>query len=522
MASIFGTTGTDTLFGTAGNDILTSYGSTLIAGDTLIGGAGADTYDLRGYINTSTFRNFLIDDRGADDAVDTITNVGALYYSASLGYQGWARAIRVGDDLIIDTPGRPSRFRKPGRPEYHIEIKDQYGDGEIEYLVADGVTYALVTGSIGTFGEDIMAGTNGADDFQGLDGNDWVFGNGGNDRLSLGNGNDIAFGGNGRDKILGGAGSDRIFGERGGDKILGDAGADWIEGGLGNDRINGGDDSDYLSGDEGDDLIRGGNGNDVLIGGDGNDKLSGGRGGDNYQFTAGWGHDIIVDNGSKAQWNEYDSIVLRGFYGPSSGSLGTATSRLSFARVGADMVMTADGGASTLTVKNMFHAKTGKYFVEKIIFSAGYWQPVQFVVLDGAKTAIGDDRNYAGGYTGSLNEVIFGTDKSDLIYGDAGTNFIWTGDGNDVLIYKENDSKLLYGLGGGDTFDIVEDFDVLHDKMDFSEIKGLTMTDLVISEQPDGDVTITWLSGNFEVSDIYIELRGVTLNEINADLFIFG
>ena len=529
MADIIGTTGTDTLIGTSGDDLLRPLGTTVRYTQEILQGLdGADVYDLQ-RSSTVPIYNFLIDDMGTDGAVDAITNVGALYQSASLGYSAYATAVRIGDDLFIHTPYKPHRFRDPSKPAYDIEIRDQYGDGHIETMQAGGVTYTLVLGAIGTPGEDIMAGTNLADTFSSGDGDDWVFGNRGKDVLDSGGGADVVFGGDGRDKITSQAGDDIVFGDGGNDKIWSGAGFDRVDGGTGNDRIWAGADGDWVTAGDGNDRVFGGAGQDTLIGGFGDDFLVGGREGDNYRFTAGagdpgWGQDVIADRGNKPSYKNTDKIELLDFYGPSSGNSAEAFARMQFSRDGNDMVLTADDGLSSIRVEKMFDAKANKHFIENLELNGAYWSPIVFQILNGDVDAIGDDRDYAnGGYGGAANELIFGTDADDMIFGDAGTNFIWTGDGADTVIYKENDSESWFGYGGGTSNDIIDDFDVTLDRLDFTEIKSVGGVDsLTIGQDADGDALISWSSGDYEVSSIRIELRGVLETEVTDDIFLFA
>lgn len=529
MAIIEGTTGSDILAGTAEADTLTPHGTTIPGGrDVLRGFDGGDTYDLRRSAAVPIY-NFLIDDRGTDGAVDTITNVGKLYQSASLGYVGYATAIRINDTLIFHAPSKPHRFRDAANPAYDIKIKDQYGDGHIETMQAGGVTYNLVSGSLGTASEDIMAGTNQADGFVADDGDDWMFGNGGRDTLEAGGGDDVVFGGNGGDTIRAGAGNDEVFGEAGHDRMwLGDGG-DQARGGAGNDRIRGEAGGDWILGGDGDDRIFGGAGNDSLTGEAGDDLLVGGKEGDSYNFSfrqgeAGWGHDVMRDAGNAPSYRNIDTIKLGGFYGPSDDSSTDAFARVSFARDGMDMMIVADDGLASIRVEKMFDANQNRWFIETLELGAGYWEPLVFQILNGEVDAIGDDRDYVSGlYRGAANELLFGTAGKDLIYGDAGTNFIWTGGGADTLIYKANDNESWGGYGGGLSHDIVEDFNIARDRLDFSEIATVTsLAQLTIGQDAGGDATIAWNSGDYEVSSIRIELRGVLQAEVTADLFIFA
>ena len=532
MAVITGTLDADRLVGTADDDIIFGYGVSSISDrDVLIGGAGNDQYNLAELIGSNPVHRYLIDDRGTDGGVDEIVGAGGLVQSASLGYRGFATAVHQGNNLVIVTPGKPARFHEPGSPPYEITIRNHYDGAPVEWLTAGGVTYALPTGSAGTVGADIMAGTNGDDIFSADSGDDFVTGNSGHDILDSGAGNDHVFGGRGRDTVFAGEGDDWVFGEDGADTVDGGGGHDWLELGLGADVAHGGEGNDHLFGMGGNDTLFGGDGSDTLTGGDGDDRLIGGRGGDTYRIgydleTLGTvptsGHDVIVEKGDAATWAEYDRIEFFGYYGPNSGSSAEAYARLSFSRSGNDMIITSDGGLSSVRVQDQFRAGTERFHIEEIELNGGYWTPIRFRILDGGRDDIGDDRSYPLGLGGELNEVIFGTDGDDTVFSDSGSNFIWLGGGADVLLYKESDPGLLYGQGGGSVNDIVMDFDPSQDRFDFTEIAGIDYSSLTISTSSDSDAIISWDSGSIEVSDIHIELRGVAAGLITPDLFDFA
>ncbi len=530
MAAISGTTGTDILFGTDGDDIFTPRGTTVSGeSDWMSGGDGADTYQL--YRGWDVNNSFIVDDQGTDGATDSITGLGAFYETASLGYEAWGSAIRVGNDLIIDTPGRPNRFHSPGTPAAHVEIVGQYAGTGVETLQAGGVTFNLPTGATGTSGADLMAGSDGADAFHSGAGDDWLFGNGGRDRLYSGAGNDVVRAGSGNDIVRAGSGDDKAWGGEGNDKLIGGAGNDFLYGDAGNDKLVGGAGGDFLYGGDGSDKLAGGSGNDTLAGGAGDDRLVGGAGGDVYRFdaAAGFGQDIVRDNGSAAGSGSFDALEVGGLYQPGT-TAGEAFARVSFARQGASMVVSIDGGASSIRVAKMFDANADNYMIESFSFEAGYWTPLVFQISDGAAVNIGDDRDisYHPGLNSWANEILFGTDSDEFIFGGGGTNFIWTGTGADTLLYKEVDPDLYaytsyYGYGGGTAYDIVEDFDVARDRLDFSEIAAVTsLADLSISSDAQGDALISWDSGSVDIADILIELRGVSAADVTSDLFIFA
>lgn len=529
MADFIGTTDSDTLTGTAGDDLLKPLGTTEPQGlEELDGGDGADVYDLSRSADAGIY-NFLINDSGTDGAIDTIVGVGALYQSANLGYQGWATFERVGGDLVIHLPHRPYYFRHPGAPSYDIVISDQWGDGTITTMTAGGTLYNLITGRDGTTEADILTGGDKRSRLNGDAGDDYLYGNGGRDRLDGGDGDDVLFGGNRADVLLGGSGTDRMFGGNGNDKIRGGADGDFIYGENGRDKVWAGAGADFVRGHDGNDTLRGQNGKDNLDGGADDDLLIGGKGGDLYTFYvdtdgAASGHDRIRDAGNKATYLNADIIEINGIYGPSSPvGLDGAFAMLDFARIGNDLLIEIGTNAdSTITVENMFHEDANRWFVEYLELGAGYWSSIRFWFVDGAVSNIGDDRDHDSGlYTGAVNEVLVGTDADDLIYGDAGHNFIWTGAGADTLIYKENDGGSFGAYGGGISHDIVLDFDPLLDTLDFSEMKLAGLSSLTLGEDEDGDATIYWDSGTWEVADVSIELRNVSLDMLDADNFIF-
>ena len=77
--------------------------------------------------------------------------------------------------------------------------------------------------------------------------------------------------------------------------LNGAAGNDTLLGGEARDSLNGDAGNDTLGGGTGEDNMSGGTGNDTLGGGVGNDRLDGGSGMDTYVFNRGDGHDDIAE-----------------------------------------------------------------------------------------------------------------------------------------------------------------------------------------------------------------------------------
>ena len=528
MATIIGTTSNDTLVGTSGDDIFLAYGITgLQSPDWMSGGNGNDIYDLREAIGNDPVHHYIIDDNGTDGGADRIENAGALIHITSNGYVGFTSAIRDGDDLIIVTPYKPHQFRDPALPSYEITIIDHYAGEAVETLVAGGVTYTLASGSIGGAAADIMAGTNFDDVYKGKGGDDYMVANDGNDQLFGGAGDDYLFGGAGNDILKGNAGDDIIYAGVGNDVVKGGSGTDQIYLEAGNDKGIGGAGDDFLYGQEGNNRLVGSAGWDTLSGGTGNDVMIGGADGDIYRYvgydviagdaSTAVGHDTIIERGEAVTYGNVDILQLLGFSGSSSNE---AFSRIGFERNGQNMKIVLDGGTGSVTVRNQFGAE--RFVLEELHLADSFLAPFQFKIRDGAKDAIGDDRGSTNAAGGQWNEVLFGTDGDDRFFGDSGVNFYWLGGGSDTLIYKETGPFFVPGGGGGPVSDHVMDFDIAMDAMDFSEITNITMADLLIGENSDGHATIDWASPDTqEISNIHIELRGVTAVELTADHFIF-
>lgn len=524
MTLISGTTGTDTLIGTSGDDTLQPYSTGDV--DLLQGLDGADVYDLR-RSGTSMLYNFQIDDGGTDGAANTIIGVGGLTQSASFGYSGYATAIRVGDDLVIHTPHRPYRFRKPARPAYDIEIVDQFGDGHITSIEAGGIVYNLSTNLIGSETADLMAGADSSEVMSTGAGDDWVFGNGGHDAMDVGTGNDTVFGGTGNDTITAADGNNVIFAEGGRDRITTGAGADRIDAGSGRDRVWAGDGNDSVIGGAGNDTLRGqsgedtldgGLGNDTLIGGGGNDllrggagdnRMIGGKGGDTYEFSIDDGGDLTIrDNGNAPLAGAFatardDVLVIDGFASIQDGMRGTSISIN-----GDDLVLNLEDASSgtlltsQITIEN--HFAGARFAMERIAFNGvnlGY--DFNIVALEG-------DQNTFSIHSGTDiggNDIVLGTSGADILCGGINNNIYLGGAGADTFVFEDQEDN----RGG---LDLILDFDVSEDVLDFTEIKTLTFGGLTITETADGNALI---------ASIYetIELVGVGAATVTEDMFTF-
>ena len=170
--------GSDTIFGGSGDDLLRSYGGN----DSVLGGLGNDTLD-------------------AGSGSDTVSG-GA------------------GNDFIMASGGGSTYLRG-----------DDGNDS-----ISGGSDFDDINGNAGNdtahgnAGDDWVVGGKNDDMLFGDAGNDIVWGNLGNDTLDGGGGNDQVRGGQGDDVLNGGPGDDFVSGDRGNDTITGGTGADLFHG----------------------------------------------------------------------------------------------------------------------------------------------------------------------------------------------------------------------------------------------------------------------------------------------------
>jgi len=174
-------------------------------------------------------------------------------------------------------------------------------------------------------GNDTIEGGAGTSYLRGEEGNDLIVGGATFDDLQGNTGADTESGGDGDDWVVGGKDNDILFGESGADLVYGNIGADTVDGGAGDDVVRGG---------QGDDVLTAGVGNDFVSGDLGDDTVTGGAGADSFHAFAGVGVDRVLDFSVA----EGDRVQL------------DAGAAWSAAQVGADTVVTLDGGGLVILV----------------------------------------------------------------------------------------------------------------------------------------------------------------------------
>ncbi len=242
-----------------------------------------------------------------------------------------------------------------------------------------------------------------------------------------------------------GAGTNQVTGSKYSDKITGGAGVDIIYGGTGNDTIKGGAGDDFLYGEAGNDTITGGAGNDTINGGAGNDTITGNTGKNTVVFENDFGTDTI--NMTKGE-----ELIL------DLSACGTENiADLKFQIVKNDIkifVPDLNGTVGTIVLKDF--AKTnivGSEGSVTLLLSNG--KTVDLNEGDGPFLSFTkDDFSANGTFIGSrLSEQIDarGLGKNATISAGAGSNVIYSTDGNTDKITAGNDGNTLYVLSGNKT-----------------------------------------------------------------------
>ncbi|MCP3046342.1 hemolysin [Xanthomonas euvesicatoria pv. allii] len=370
-----GSIGNDQLIGLDGNDLLEGE-----SGDDLLdGGTGADV--MRGGMGSDTYV--------VDDAGDSIFDNG---YNSGLE-DFWRTDINTVISSIDYTLGiNLQQLILDGTADLNGA-----GNAESNSLQGNGGANILTGAAVDDYSSnaDWMDGGGGNDTLIGAWGDDTLIGGTGNDRMEGGGGDDLYYVDSLGDVIvetegeapsipmamamqlssdattfstgMSGAPGIPAMGQhpyRNGDTVAasidftlideleslilvgnavngtGNEFRNWLKGNAQDNVLSGLGGSDTVSGGAGRDVLYGGDGGDDLDGNDGDDTLVGGDGDDLYVYTAGQGHDTIVNI------DVYGEDMLQ--------VNGAGFDQFSFARAGDDMVATLNDQSGSLTFKDWY------------------------------------------------------------------------------------------------------------------------------------------------------------------------
>jgi len=288
--------------------------------------------------------------------------------------------------------------------------------------------------------------------------------------------------------------SNTLTGSSADDVLSGMEGNDKLFGNHGDDLLDGGDDNDSLVGGNGDDWLEGGDGNDTLAGGLGDDLLMGGDGSDQYLFGLGDGQDIIDNLGDD---DTVDQLVLRIGIDSSMIELQGDSDNTD------DLIIAIKGTTDRVSIQDYFVDES--YQLDEIKFADGtVWRKAQLNLMP--IMIRGEEES---------EDVLFGTERHEMIEGLSGDDWLEGGDGNDTLVGGLGDDLLvggdgsnqyLFGLGDGqDTIDNLGDDDTV-DQLVFRVGIDSSMIEL----QGDSD----------NADDLIIAIKGTTDRVSIQDYFV--
>jgi Ca2+-binding RTX toxin-like protein len=330
------------------------------------------------------------------DIEDPVT---ALSIASVTNVSAGAATIVGGEFIVVEAP-----LGFTGTLTFNYTLADADGGADVG-LVTASVTAPAASTITGTAQRDLLLGSPGDETIIGLAGADTIEGRGGDDTI---------IGGAGADNINGGAGFDVVDYSASNTGLRADLNARM---GIGGDAhgdlyaavegVIGTNFADELFGDAGANLLAGGLGADTISGAAGADTLDGGGDSDDYEFTAGFGADVLRE---AADATATDRIVFASSIAAADIFIATDAGNPN------NLVITHSPSGSKITVEN--HFAGGGAGVEQIVFSDGtIWDRS---TIDSTAAFARDPNQTITGTTG--DDTLTGGTGHDTLKGAAGSD----------------------------------------------------------------------------------------------------
>lgn len=244
---------------------------------------------------------------------------------------------------------------------------------------------------------------------------------------------------------------------------IGCEGGTLIAGGAAGATLYGGDGADTLIGNDGNDDLVAYAGDDILDGRGGDDWLSGGDGDDTYLYGRGYGHDVIIEQETRADRRNVirlgagltlDNIEF--LLKPVQGGVASFIIRI----IDTGETLTVAGGMSTGLVTNLEHSGS----IQAIEFDDGSVMEWADILRHGFRVHESSTIAQLGSEGGRLfardgvdcalvggggNDILVGGDGNDSITSDVGDDILIGGAGDDHLWGGFGDDTYLFGRGDG-------------------------------------------------------------------------
>ncbi|EXB49421.1 hemolysin-type calcium-binding repeat family protein [Acinetobacter baumannii 146457] len=375
-------------------EVPSSFGVRQSNGQTNInGGNGNDVYNLDG--SSAQNVTFIFDQDFGHDILNLTSNAknNTLYFSALNVNE--ITATRKYDDLLIvnNLTGESVLVRGQYTPSTNLKVEYfRFSDGQTIHL--DQLDVII---------DHTINGTDGQDNLHDLIGDDLIYAGNGDDQITSSDGDDQVYGGAGNDSLIfTGTGDRTLYGGSGDDYLR----QSWWQANSGNQVLDGGTGNDSLEASTGDDR---------LIGGEGDDYLHGGLGNNIYEFEGNFGNDRIANYNYNNFKQAKDTVWLKDLNLADV----TITQDLDYIYIKSKLA------ANSIIIETGYGYNDKNVWIpiEKIIFKDG-------LILDQAqlKTILsmvtdGDD-------------FIIGDDLDNTIEAGIGNDFIFSGGGHDVLVFR--------------------------------------------------------------------------------------
>ncbi len=491
---ITGGSGEDQLYGSGGDDLF-KYAGPNESVDLVDGGSGYD--EIRGSEGDDAIGLFSLQ---GIEKIDGLAGYDVIFGSINRDVLDFSDVEVTGIELI---DGRRGPDRITGS---HSDDVISGGTGEDTLNGAGGNDLFLYAGADdlfdhvdggsgydeirGSTGDDIIGlhALTGIERIDGLDGYDVLRGTFNSERLDF-SGTEL----HGIELIAGGGGSDEIIGSQGNDRINGDSGEDWLSGEAGDDTLSGGSGDDRLDGGSGFDIVSYAEATErVVVRLDNLEKNAGAADGDELLSIEG----VIGSDFNDYLRGDYGSgqrleglggnDVFLGLSGQNSLFGGDGNDRFFHSGGNGDII---DGGSGTDTV---YYTSASQGVVGDLstgLLRVGQRDSDQLSNIEnvyGSNRAdiISGDANdnlfisYGGDdvldgrggkdrlFGRDGNDSLIGGDGDDRLYGDSGEDELAGGGGNDHLFGGADADIFIFGIGDGR--DRIRDFDPLEDQIDLT------------------------------------------------------